>query len=213
MKTDELVELLARGEGAVDARAPLGRAFLALALGLVAATALMVVTMGVQPDLASDMGLPMFWVKAAFAGALVAAGLVATHRLGRPGASLRGLAGAIGAPVIAIWILAIVALVRAEPARRPELFFGETWSSCPFNIAMLSVPVFVAALYAMKALAPTRLRLAGAGAGLLAGAAGAFVYTLHCPELAAPFIGFWYVLGILIPTVAGALIGPRVLRW
>jgi hypothetical protein len=75
------------------------------------------------------------------------------------------------------------------------------------------VPAFVAVLWAMKGLAPTRLRLAGAGAGLLAGALGALVYTLHCPELAAPFLGVWYVLGILIPAAFGAVVGPRVLRW
>ena len=65
----------------------------------------------------------------------------------------------------------------------------------------------------MKELAPTRLRLAGATAGLAAGSAAALVYCLHCPELAAPFVGFWYVLGMLIPAAAGALIGPRLLRW
>jgi RNA polymerase sigma-70 factor (ECF subfamily) len=54
---------------------------------------------------------------------------------------------------------------------------------------------------------------AGAVAGLLSGAVGALIYCLHCPELAAPFIGFWYLLGILIPTAAGALFGPRLLRW
>jgi hypothetical protein len=62
-------------------------------------------------------------------------------------------------------------------------------------------------------MAPTRLRLAGAAGGLAAGAAGALVYTLHCPELAAPFLASWYVLGMLIPTAAGALLGPRLLRW
>ena len=45
------------------------------------------------------------------------------------------------------------------------------------------LPVFVATLWAMKGLAPTRLALAGAAAGLLAGAVGAVVYTLHCPEM------------------------------
>ena len=64
-----------------------------------------------------------------------------------------------------------------------------------------------------EGLAPTRLRLAGAAAGLLSGAVGALVYSLHCPELAAPFLGFWYLLGMLIPTAAGALLGPRLLRW
>jgi hypothetical protein len=65
----------------------------------------------------------------------------------------------------------------------------------------------------MKGLAPTRLRLAGAVAGLLAGAVGALVYCLHCPEMGAPFIGFWYLLGTLIPTSVGALLGPQLLRW
>jgi hypothetical protein len=62
-------------------------------------------------------------------------------------------------------------------------------------------------------MAPTRLRLAGAAAGFAAGAVGALVYSVHCPELAAPFLGVWYLLGILIPTAVGALLGPRLLHW
>jgi hypothetical protein len=57
------------------------------------------------------------------------------------------------------------------------------------------------------------LAFAGAAAGLLAGALGATVYTLHCPEMAAPFIGTWYVLGMLVPTFVGAVLGRFVLRW
>ena len=44
-------------------------------------------------------------------------------------------------------------------------------------------------------------------------AIGALAYTLHCPELAAPFLAIWYVLGMLIPTAFGAWLGPRLLRW
>jgi len=29
----------------------------------------------------------------------------------------------------------------------------------------------------------------------------------------APFLATWYLLGILLPTVTGALIGPFILRW
>lgn len=65
----------------------------------------------------------------------------------------------------------------------------------------------------MRGLAPTRLALAGAASGLLAGALGALVYALHCTEIAAPFLGIWYVIGMLIPTAIGALLGPRMLRW
>jgi pimeloyl-ACP methyl ester carboxylesterase len=55
--------------------------------------------------------------------------------------------------------------------------------------------------------------IAGAAAGFAAGAAGALVYTLHCPEMTAPFLGIWYVLGMLIPTAVGAELGPSLLRW
>ena len=65
----------------------------------------------------------------------------------------------------------------------------------------------------MRGLAPTQTRLAGAAVGLLAGAIGAMAYTLHCPEMGAPFLAIWYVAGVLVPTVAGALLGPRMLRW
>jgi negative regulator of sigma F NrsF-like protein/sigma-70-like protein len=49
--------------------------------------------------------------------------------------------------------------------------------------------------------------------GLAAGAMGALAYSLHCPEPAAPFPGFWYLLGMLIPTAVGMALGPRLLRW
>jgi hypothetical protein len=29
----------------------------------------------------------------------------------------------------------------------------------------------------------------------------------------APFLAIWYLLGMLIPTLLGALLGPRLLRW
>jgi len=48
---------------------------------------------------------------------------------------------------------------------------------------------------------------------LLAGALGALVYALHCPETATPFLAVWYVVGMAIPTALGAILGPRLLRW
>ncbi|MEO8407393.1 MAG: DUF1109 domain-containing protein, partial [Oxalobacteraceae bacterium] len=87
---------------------------------------------------------------------------------------------------------------------------GSTWATCPFNIAMLSIPAFIGIFWAMKGLAPTRLALAGASAGLLAGAVGAFAYAFHCPEMTAPFLGIWYLAGMTIPALVGALLGPRL---
>ena len=119
----------------------------------------------------------------------------------------------LAAPIVAMWLLAAFVLMTAQSSQRHELIYGETWASCPLLITMLSVPVFIAVVWAMRGLAPTRLRLAGTAAGLVSGSLGALVYALHCPELAAPFIGLWYLLGVLIPAGLGALIGPRLLRW
>lgn len=213
MKTDDLIALLATQAGPVDTRAPLRRYGVAVACGALAAGALMISLIGVRDDLVSDAFTAMFWVKLGFVAALFAAALMATLRLSRPGAPLGRLAAMLAAPVLAMWALAAAVLVAAEPGNRAALVLGESWMTCPRSIATLSIPMFVAVLWGMKGLAPTRLRLAGAAAGVLAGAAGALAYTLACEELAAPFLGTWYVLGVLIPTAVGAAVGPHVLRW
>jgi len=213
MRTDDLVTMLATGAGAVQPNQALRRYAVAVGAGALVALLLMAILLGPRPDLAAAVLRPIFWVKVAFAGSLAAANWLAVLRLSRPGLRLAWVPGMLTVPVIAIWLLAAVALMQADAAQRAGLFFGKTSDSCPLLIAMLSVPAFVAVVWAMRGLAPTRLRLAGAAAGLLSGAVGTLVYSLHCPELEAPFIGFWYLLGMLIPTAVGALLGPRLLRW
>ncbi len=213
MKTDELISLLASHAEPVPAHA-VGRRFaMALGLGLPAALLLMLATLGLRPDMAQAATGLMFWVKLAFTGSLAAAGLVAAERLSRPGMRVGFAWAALAAPVLAMWLAAVVVLLQAAPQQRAGLIMGGTWLACPLSIALVSLPLFIATFWCMKALAPTRLMLAGASAGLLAGALGAMVYALHCPESAAPFLGIWYVLGIAIPTAIGALLGPRILRW
>ena len=213
MRTDDFVTMLATGADPVQPNEALRRHGAAVAWGALGAAVLMVMLIGPRPDLTAAMLLPMFWVKIAFVTCLTAVSLLVALRLSRPGMRLSWLPGALAAPVVAMWVLAAFVLIRTEPAQRAQLFFGDTWNSCPFLIATLSAPAFVAVIWAMKGLAPTRLRLSGAAAGLLSGALGTLMYSVHCPEMDAPFIGFWYLLGMLIPTVVGALLGPRLLRW
>ncbi|MEP7118372.1 MAG: NrsF family protein [Acidobacteriota bacterium] len=75
------------------------------------------------------------------------------------------------------------------------------------------IPAFVAAFLALRRLAPTRLVQAGACVGALSGAAGAAIYAFHCPETALPFMAIWYVAAIAVAAGAGAVLGPRLLRW
>jgi hypothetical protein len=213
MKTEELVKLLAAGTEPVDRHA-VGRAYgIAILLGLLGATALLLATLGVRHDLLAATALPMFWGKLAFVASLGAAVLFVTQRLSRPGAHLDGMPYLLVAPVLVMWTIAAYVLSDAEPTQRMPLLLGETWMRCPSLIAMLSIPAFLAAMNAMRGLAPTRPRLAGAAVGLLAGTVGALVYCLHCPEMGAPFIASWYLLGMLIPAALGGLLGDRLLRW
>ena len=212
MKTDELIDMLAGDAAAVAPRVWRRRYLLALAAGLAGATLLMLPLLGIRPDIAAAVRLPMFWVKLAFPAALAAGALLAALRLSRPGVAVGRVGAVLVAPVLAIWVLAALALMDT-PEDVAMLVWGETWAACLANIPLLSAPAFVAVLWVMKTLAPVRPAAAGAAAGLLAGALGAVVYALHCPELAAPFIGLWYLLGMLIPAAAGAVIGPRLLRW
>jgi len=214
VKTDELISLLATGTEAVDARLPVRRFFVAVLAGMIVATLLTSAWLGVRPTLVRDFPVPMFWVKESFCASLGVAGLVAAFRVGRPGFHLGWVwAAAVATPVIVLWLLAAAALLVADPGSRSELIFGHTARVCSVRIALISIPLFVGVFAAMRGFAPTRLRLAGAAGGFAAGSVGALVYSLHCPELAAPFLGLWYVMGILIPTAVGAWVGAQALRW
>lgn len=213
MKTDELIAMLASGASPVESGVTARRFRTALGWGVPGAILLMVIVLGVRPDLAAAARLPMFWMKLVFPLLVAALALVMAQRLARPGMRLGRLPMLLATVLLALWAAGAFTVAEAPPSQRSELIFGESWASCPFNIALLSIPLFIGAMWAMKGLAPTRLALAGGAAGLLAGAVSATVYALHCPEMQIPFIGIWYVLGMLIPTVAGFLAGKRLLRW
>ncbi len=213
MKTDELIALLAGGPVAVSAHGPERRVAAAEVVALPFVIAAMLVALGVRPDLAAAATLPMFWLKLAVPLALAAAAYVATTRLARPGGTAAGAWTGVALTVGSLWLMAAASLLAAAPGERGALVAGRTALPCVASIVALSLPLFAATLWALRSLAPTRPRLAGAAAGLLSAALAAAVYALHCDETAIGFIAVWYVLGMAIPAVLGALVGPRVLRW
>ncbi len=213
MKTEELVSILATHVEAVDQTLIARRCKWILAAGTLVALAATLGVLHLNPAFSHYLRLPMFWVREAYCVALAVAGFYAVAHLARPGIRLGRIRFAILVPVIAMWVLAGASLLAAPSQARMHLLLGETAEKCPFLITLIAVPIFAAYLWILRSLAPTHLRLAGAASGFAAGAIGALVYTLHCPELAAPFIGTWYLLGMLIPMAIGASLGPRLLRW
>jgi hypothetical protein len=213
MKTDDLIALLAADSAPVPRHAAARSLALALLAGLPLALAIVVLFYGIRPDLALAVHWPMFWAKLLFGVLIALGGLVALQRLARPGVRLGGAWLGPVMPVLLVWAMAAFVLAAAPPDLRASLVLGQTWRTCTASIAMISLPVFIAAFAALRTLAPTRPAWAGACAGAMAGGAAAAVYALHCPELEAPFLAVWYVLGIAVPTGVGALAGPRLLRW
>jgi hypothetical protein len=212
MRTDDLIaQLSARVEpvksGAV-ARLLAG----AVLIGVAGSVLVMLAMIGPRHDLASAMSHPGMWTKLAYTLAIAAFGFWLVERAGRPGAEMTRPALALALPLLAILLLSGLQM-SAPGADMSGLVMGRSSRVCAGLVTLTALPTLAATFWALRKLAPTRLTLAGAGAGLFAGAAGAFVYCFHCAEEAAPFIAVWYTLGIAAVTAIGALLGPRLLRW
>ena len=213
MKTDTLISMLATGVVPVPAGAGNRRFRIGLFGGALGALLLIGLIYGVRRDVAEAAWLPMFWVKLALPLSLAIPALVLTQRLSHPGVRPGSIWIALLLPWLLVTAVAALVLLNAAPNERLPLLLGNTWSTCVFNIALVSVPVLTGTLWAMKGMAPTRPALAGASCGLLSAMVGTAVYALHCPEMEAPFLALWYGLGMLIPTAVGAAIGSKYLRW
>ncbi|WP_417308236.1 NrsF family protein [Devosia sp.] len=156
---------------------------------------------------------PIFWLKFGYTSIFTILALWATQRLGRPGGSMRKPLIGIGVLIGALALTAIVQLAMAEPDRVRPLVMGYTAIVCPLYILSLSVPILGATMLLMRRLAPTNLPQAGLAAGLLAGAASAWVYAFHCGETGLAFTTIFYTAGISAVALVGWLTGPFLLRW
>jgi hypothetical protein len=187
LNTERLIDLLASGAEPVAPRGLERRLSLTVLAGGTGAIVLLLAVYGLNPQLSSLLATGGFWVKMAFTGTLSVAALIAMLRLARPGEALgRAVWWAVAAFAV-LWCIGATTLIDADSGARLTTVMGRTWRTCPFNIALLSLPTFVATAVALRSLAPTRLRAAGAAAGFFSGAVGAFIYGLHCPEMALRF--------------------------
>ena len=213
MKTRDLIARLVSDMSPVERNAVPRLLNRALMLGLAGSTVLLVTLYGVRSDMPELILTTIFWVRLVFPLAIIVAAMKLAERLGRPGAPLKFAWFVVALPIITMLLAAGSILMATPPGYRLQLMLGTTWRTTTASVIVLSVPSLTAMMHAMKQLAPTRLAMAGAGAGLLAGAQGLLVYSLYCSEMAVPFWGVWYVLAIAITAAIGAAIAPRCLRW
>jgi hypothetical protein len=213
MRTEDLIEALAADTPAATAGFTARRLGLAALVGGLAAFALLLAWLGLRPDLHTAMAGVFFWIKLAYTAAFALAGGALAERFGRPGGTARSRWLLVIVPIAILALIAVAVSLGRSPVELRHDWLGWSWSVCPFRIIALAAPVFAAALWAFRRLAPTRLALAGFAAGLMAGGVGASVYCLFCRENTALFVVTWYSLGVLACGGLGALLGPRLLRW
>ena len=213
MDTDTLIRSLAEDVKPVSRHAIGRRIAAGLLMGAAVTVALIGWWLGFRPDFDVAMRGYSFWMKWIYSGALATGAVAATLQLGRPEPTRLSWLWLLAVPVILLATIGAIEMAHVPPGEWLTMWLGQSWKQCPWIVLRLSMPIFIGLLWAYRRLAPTQLRLAGAVAGLTAGAIAATLYCLHCPEASAIFVLTWYTLGIAMAAAFGALVGPKLLRW
>jgi hypothetical protein len=213
MNTDELISALSRGVEPVNRRLVNRNVAIALAVGIAVAMGLAFAALGVRADLTTSRAALFLCLKLAFGVAITGAASVYLARLARPGGERKVSAGLAAMPLLAIMLIAAVSLGQAPRSHWDKMVMGNEWLECLISIPIIAIVPFVVVIWAMRRAAPTNLLLAGAFSGLVAGGISAIGYALHCTDDSLPFVALWYGGTIVLCTLAGALLGPRLLRW
>jgi hypothetical protein len=212
MRTEDLIRTLAADNATRKASVERWLAF-ALLAALIVSAFMFALILGPRSDIAVAATQFGFWFKFAVTLTLAATAAYLVMRLAKPGAETTVAALSLFAAPLLLGVVVGIEFIQLAPPARTMKLVGATWRSCLTFIPLLSAPILLAALIALRHGAPTRPAFTGAVAGLLAGGLGAAVYASYCPEDSALFLATWYSLAIAIVAIAGAAIGSRALRW
>jgi len=214
MRTDDLINTLVADHAAQPSPRPIGHG-LAMAIigGLAISAALFSITLGLRPDIVSALGTWRFDMKLADNLVLVIVTAWVVLRLSRPTTTPPSAMRALVVPAFLLLAAVMYELVTVPASAWLPRAMGMNGFVCLANIILLSILPFSAVVYALRQGAPMSPAVAGAAAGLLAGALGATVFAMHCMDDSPLFVAIWYTLGTGLMAMVGLLVGQYVLRW
>jgi hypothetical protein len=209
--TDELIARLSADLKPIRRMAMARLLIGATLVSTVVAVIAMLMLLGMRPDMETASATMVYWTKFGYALALGLLGLAATLVLARPDGRTSWPWLAIIGLLAALLVLAVFQLAQAEDMM--PLVMGSSILRALTYIPVLSLPMLLGVLLALRRLAPRNPALAGFAAGIMAGGTGAWVYTFACDEAGMMFLALWYTLGIVIVGALGAVLGRFLLRW
>lgn len=210
MKTEELISALSADTLPQPKVATQMWRALPLALGVVLCAFWLV--WGTRPDIAEAL-LSYAALKTLIPLGLVALALTWAAASVHPATPQKLPAALLGAVAVAAAGVFAVALARDGMVGLVQALSTPDLLICLLSIPLLAVPLMGGTLWALSAGAATRPGLTGAIAGLMSGAAAASVYSLFCVKDMVLFVVPSYTTAMALVVVAGAALGPRVLRW
>lgn len=213
MKTEELIDLLSTNIEPVDTQKVVRALRIAIVAGLVLALLTCIVTRGIRPDLNNPGVFEFLLVKIGFGAVVTVLGWQLLLKHARPGGENHSRIFLTALPFAAMMALGGVTLISVPASHWGPMIMGESWLGCLLSIPLIAVVPLAVIMWAVRTAAPTNLLRTGALAGLVAGGISAAAYALHCPEDSLAFVALWYGGTILLCTLAGAVLGPRLLHW
>lgn len=210
MKTDDLIRLMAE-----DTRRPVRlprRVLLALAGGGMVSVLLLLATVGLRQELAAAFADWRVDLKVAATALMAVFSLRTVLVAGVPGEPWQRRARWLLLPIGMIVAGIVLDLNILPPAEWRAAWLGRHAAFCVFFIPVLSLSPLVLLLAALRHGAPDHPASAGVLVGLAAGCIGAAIYAWHCPD-DSPLFVTWYMVGIALSTLAGGLVGRRLLVW
>jgi hypothetical protein len=213
VKTDDLIRILSTNVEPVDRRQVVREVAVAVVIGTAAAVGAVMVISGVRTDLSDIRPLTFLLLKLAFAVVIVVSASVYLVKLSRPGGESRTKVAWAAWPFVVITLLAAMSLTFMPLWHWRNMAKGDGWLECLLSIPLIAIVPFSAMVWVVRRMAPTDRTRTGALAGLVAGGISAAGYALHCTDDSLPFIALWYGGSIALCALAGAALGPRLLRW
>jgi hypothetical protein len=110
-------------------------------------------------------------------------------------------------------LLTLYGLATAPETLRWTLWTGGGLPDCLIRIPLIAAPIAAALFVVARKFGPTRLSVAGAALGAIAGALAIIPYSLFCPIDSVAYVATWYTVSIGICAAIGSLAATRALRW